>query len=239
MSRGLSPSRGSSATSLSSPRRPNAENNNNRTPLTSWSRLIQHQTSSMSSASAPPPPSPPGKSKPIDPILRNALRYTISAKEYQLLHQYLLSRTPVVKKRSIHPKRYDAIVKGPDDYNVAAFRAALRLGVVTLSGLKAWEVIKSRLLSRGTVKRCVPSICLLFFSRQRRRVQRDLGIDAVAATNPVYPYGSHPMSGLAALSLSYFSSTASYDAFLCASARAFSAMKRARFAGGTREYRVR
>src|SRR4051812_3777901 len=103
----------------------------------------------MSSASAPQP-SPSGK--PIDPILRNALRYTISAKEYQLLHQYLLSRAPVVKKRSIHPKRYDAIVKGPDDYNVAAFRAALRLGVVTLSGLKAWELIKTRLLSRGPAK---------------------------------------------------------------------------------------
>lgn len=111
----------------------------------------------MSSSSASvPQPSPPGKPKPIDPILRNALRYTISAKEYQLLHQYLLSRAPVVKKRSIHPKRYDAIVKGPDDYNVAAFRAALRLGIVTLSGLKAWEVIKTRLLSKGTVQKYEP-----------------------------------------------------------------------------------
>ncbi|KAF7443828.1 hypothetical protein A1F94_009922 [Pyrenophora tritici-repentis] len=105
----------------------------------------------MSSASAPPPASPSGK--PIDPILRNALRYTISAKEYQLLHQYLLSRAPVVKKRSIHPKRYDAIAKGPDDYNVAAFRAALRLGVVTLTGLKAWELIQTKLLSRAPAKK--------------------------------------------------------------------------------------
>jgi hypothetical protein len=104
----------------------------------------------MSSASASPPP---GKLQPIDPILRNALRYTISAKEYQLLHQYLLSRAPVVKKRTIHPKRYDAIAKGRDDYNVAAFRASLRLGVVTFSGLKAWELIQTKLLSRGTAKR--------------------------------------------------------------------------------------
>merc|ERR1712137_519765 len=101
---------------------------------------------------------PPSKAQSVDPILRNALRYTISAKEYQLLHQYLLSRAPVVKKRSIHPKRYDAIVKGPDDYNVAAFRAALRLGVVTLSGLKTWEIIKTRLLSRGTVKKTQPRV---------------------------------------------------------------------------------
>ena len=162
ISRGLSfrPKDHGHQLAYSYPRPPHAEHNNNRTPLTSWSRLAQHQTYSMSSASAPQPSPPPGTPKPIDPILRNALRYTISAKEYQLLHQYLLSRAPVVKKRSIHPKRYDAIVKGPDDYNVAAFRAALRLGLVTLSGLKAWEVIKARFLSRGTVKRYA-FICLL------------------------------------------------------------------------------
>ena len=85
--------------------------------------------------------------------MRNALRYTISAKEYQLLHQYLLSRAPVAKKRAIHPKRYDAIVKGPDDYNVAAIRASLRLGIVTFSGLKAWELITTKLLAREPVKR--------------------------------------------------------------------------------------
>jgi hypothetical protein len=107
----------------------------------------------MSSASAPQSSPSPGKSQPIDPILRNALRYTISAKEYELLHQYLLSRAPVVKKRTIHPKRFDAIVKGPDDYNVAAFRASLRLGVVTFSALKAWELISTKLLSRRTMKR--------------------------------------------------------------------------------------
>jgi hypothetical protein len=113
----------------------------------------RYQTSSMSSESVPQPSPSSGKDQPIDPILRNALRYTISAKEYELLHQYLLSRAPVVKKRSIHPKRYDAIVKGPDDYKVAAFRASLRLGVVTFSALKAWELVSTRLLSRGTVKR--------------------------------------------------------------------------------------
>lgn len=77
-----------------------------------------------------------------------------------MLHQYLLSRAPAVKKRSITPKRYDAIVKGPDDYNVAAFRAALRLGLVTLTGLKAWEVIKTRFLSRRAVQRYNQSILL-------------------------------------------------------------------------------
>jgi hypothetical protein len=106
----------------------------------------------MSSPSAPQP-SPSGKPQTIDPILRNALRYTISAKEYELLHQYLLSRAPAVKKRTLHPKRFDAISKGPDDYNVAAIRASLRLGIVTFSGLKAWELISTKLMSRGQAKR--------------------------------------------------------------------------------------
>lgn len=106
----------------------------------------------MSSAGASQSP-PSGQPQPIDPILRNALRYTISAKEYQLLHQYLLSRAPVVKKRTINPKTYEAIAKGPDDYNVAAIRASLRLGIATFSGLKAWELITTKVLAREPVKR--------------------------------------------------------------------------------------
>jgi hypothetical protein len=100
--------------------------------------------------------SSPSASQPtptVDPVLRNALRYTISAKEYELLHQYLLSRAPAVKKRTPTPRRFDAISKGPDDYNVAAIRASLRLGIVTFSGLKAWELINAKVLARGSAKR--------------------------------------------------------------------------------------
>lgn len=103
----------------------------------------------MSSASAAQSP-PPGDQ--VDPILRNALRYTISAREYQLLHQYLLSRAPAVKKRTLHPRRYDALAPGSDDYTVAAVRASLRLGLATLAGLKTWELVKTRLLARGPVQ---------------------------------------------------------------------------------------
>ena len=103
----------------------------------------------MSSASAPET-SPPA---PIDPILRNALRYTISAREYQLLHRYLLSRAPAVKKRTINPKKYESIAKGTDDYNVAAIRDSLRLGVLVLSGLKAWEFASTKILARSSEKR--------------------------------------------------------------------------------------
>jgi hypothetical protein len=35
-----------------------------------------------------------------DPILRNALRYTISAREYATLHKYVISRSRALKKRA-------------------------------------------------------------------------------------------------------------------------------------------
>jgi hypothetical protein len=113
----------------------------------------RRDTASMSSSSESPSPVPGER---IDPILRNALRYTISPREYQLLHQYLLSRAPAVKKRTINPRRYDAISKGPDDYNVAAVRASLRLGLATFTGLKTWELVTTKLAARGTVQRYLP-----------------------------------------------------------------------------------
>ena len=111
---------------------------------------IPRDTASMSSSNASQSP-PPGEK--MDPVLRNALRYTISPREYQLLHQYLLSRAPAVKKRTINPRRYDAIAKVPDDYTVASVRSSLRLGVTTFTALKTWELVKARLLARGSVQR--------------------------------------------------------------------------------------
>ncbi|EAT90765.2 hypothetical protein SNOG_02553 [Parastagonospora nodorum SN15] len=104
----------------------------------------------MSSSSSPSPDKAQTQTQTIDPVLRNALRYTISAKEYELLHQYLLSHAPAVRKRTPHPNKFDAISQGPDDYSVAAIRASLRLAVATLSGLKAWELVNTKLLRRGT-----------------------------------------------------------------------------------------
>ncbi|KAK5653000.1 hypothetical protein OQA88_9286 [Cercophora sp. LCS_1] len=49
------------------------------------------------SRSAGPPVS---ASSTTDPVLRNALRYTISAREYALLHKYVISRSRVLKKRA-------------------------------------------------------------------------------------------------------------------------------------------
>lgn len=113
-----------------------------------------HYPSNMSSSSVSSSPGRPGsKEKDVNPIVRNALRYSLSPREYQLLHQYLLSRAPAVRKRTLPPKQYDAIAKGGDDYNAAAIRASLRLAVVAFSGLKAWDLVKTRLLARGQPKR--------------------------------------------------------------------------------------
>lgn len=76
----------------------------------------------------------------MDPILQNALRYTVSAKEYKLLHDYLLSRAPAVKKRTPPPKKYEAIVESKNDFNVATVRLALRVFVGTYAGFKGWEL---------------------------------------------------------------------------------------------------
>ncbi|TKA50729.1 hypothetical protein B0A55_12745 [Friedmanniomyces simplex] len=90
--------------------------------------------------------------RPIDPISRTALRYALSPREYELLHQYLISRAPQrVQKRTLDPKRYEKITKSKTesgDYNVAAMRDALRVFVAAFVGLKGFEVVTSKLASR-------------------------------------------------------------------------------------------
>jgi len=93
-----------------------------------------------------------GSSRPrnIDPVLRNALRYTVSAKEYKLLHQYLISRAPrPVQKRTPAPKRYEDVVKSTDEYFAAAIRASARIWIGTFTALKLWEVVQEKVLMRG------------------------------------------------------------------------------------------
>ncbi|THY37925.1 hypothetical protein D6C98_10556 [Aureobasidium pullulans] len=81
----------------------------------------------------------------LDPVTRNALRYTVSAKEYELLHQYLVSRAPSVQKRALPPKKYEAIVESKHDASISTVRASLRVFITAYSGLKAWDVISRRL----------------------------------------------------------------------------------------------
>lgn len=94
-----------------------------------------------------PPPSP---AKKIDPILRNALRYTISAKEYETLHQYLISRSPpAIQSRAPPPRNYSSIVRSNNDFNAAAIRVSSRIFIATQVGLKIWGLITIYVLGKG------------------------------------------------------------------------------------------
>ncbi|KAL1301775.1 hypothetical protein AAFC00_005972 [Neodothiora populina] len=87
-------------------------------------------------------------SKPhIDPILQNALRYTVSAREYRLLHEYLLSRTSATRKRTPQPRRYEAIVEhqSGSDFNVTTVRLALRIFTAAYVGFQGWDYVMRRI----------------------------------------------------------------------------------------------
>ena len=89
-----------------------------------------------------------------DPILRNALRYTISAKEYETLHKYIISRSKVLKRNAPSIAKVEKMVERPgrDDYNASAVRDSVRLFLATGAGLKAWSVIKERMLGGQSVR---------------------------------------------------------------------------------------
>lgn len=118
------------------------------------------------------------KSKPrsvVDPVLRNALRYTISAREYETLHKYVLSRSRLLRKRMPSVNTVEKYMDGGstrrssitdrdtsrgngkgkgkekatnnkgDTYNARAIRDALRVFVATGLGMKAYETVMARL----------------------------------------------------------------------------------------------
>ncbi len=110
-------------------------------------------------ASTAPSARTPKRPGYIDPIVRNALRYTVSAKEYKLLHRYLISRAPAVRKRTPAPPQFEAIVRsgadvgggggGGESYNVTAVRVSLRVFASTYTALRIWEVVSARLMGGG------------------------------------------------------------------------------------------
>ncbi|OAQ73591.1 hypothetical protein VFPPC_01271 [Pochonia chlamydosporia 170] len=99
--------------------------------------------------SSPPAAGKGAPSPPVDPILRNTLRYTISAREYATLHKYILSRSKALRRAAPTPASVDKALqpqkKGGDDYNAKAVRHALRVFVATMVGMKGWEAISRRM----------------------------------------------------------------------------------------------
>lgn len=95
-----------------------------------------------------------GGSGTCDPVMRNALRYTISAREYATLHKYILSRSKVLRKATPTPTAVEKALQpkdtppGVEDYNVKTIRHALRVFVAAWVGKKGWDAVLSR-LGRG------------------------------------------------------------------------------------------
>ena len=83
-----------------------------------------------------------------DPVLRNALRYTISAREYASLHKYILSKSKTLRRATPSPAAAEKVLqpnpKG-DDYNVKAVRHAIRVFATTFVGMKGWEMVLRRM----------------------------------------------------------------------------------------------
>ncbi|TGO45833.1 hypothetical protein BOTNAR_0635g00010 [Botryotinia narcissicola] len=104
---------------------------------------------------APEAPKPPrdriSAKSTDDPILRNAIRYTISAKEYETLHKYIISRSKVLKRNAPTVTKVEKLVERPgrDDYNAAAVRGSLRLFLATNAGLKIYSLITEKFMGAG------------------------------------------------------------------------------------------
>jgi hypothetical protein len=105
----------------------------------------------MSSTDAPSTTGGGGGSKmstTADPILRNTLRYTVSAREYAALHKYILSRSRTLRRAAPSPSSVDKALqpkKGGDDYNARAVRHSLRVFAATWLGMATWEKIQRRM----------------------------------------------------------------------------------------------
>ena len=87
----------------------------------------------------------------------NVLQYALSTREYELLHDFLVKRSPKAVQKRVPLSKPSA----HHDYNPAAFRSAVRVFLATATGLKSWELISERLLSRGKSKRQAVRIAYL------------------------------------------------------------------------------
>ena len=110
-------------------------------------------------------------SSKLDPVLQNTLRYTISAKEYKTLHEYLITRSPcAIRRRAPPPPKYAALFKDKDESNAATVRASLRIFLATQVGLKIWDLITTYILQRGKPRKYIRLVYLSWYSVSKARI---------------------------------------------------------------------
>ncbi|EPS28843.1 hypothetical protein PDE_03789 [Penicillium oxalicum 114-2] len=107
----------------------------------------------VSATTAAPAPGPDDTPN-VHPVVRAALRLSLSAKEYRVLHSLVVSRAPGAQNKIILPSRYDAIVHSKNRRNEAAVRTSLRVFVGTGATLNLLEAIVSRIRG-GTAQKKV------------------------------------------------------------------------------------
>ncbi|KLU87266.1 hypothetical protein MAPG_06267 [Magnaporthiopsis poae ATCC 64411] len=104
-----------------------------------------------------------------DPILRNALRYTVSAREYATLHKYILSRSRVLKRNAPSVETVARIVNGDSGGGgAAAARSSTAAGgEVTATGVELASAVEgssssSRAASGKGKKQQDPTVATTF-----------------------------------------------------------------------------
>ena len=81
----------------------------------------------------------------MHPILQNALRVSLSAKEYRTLHTIAVERAPSIQKKLPSPSSFDVMAQSKNRHSEAALRASLRLFVGSGAVLKLIEIVMSRI----------------------------------------------------------------------------------------------
>ncbi|CAK7263747.1 hypothetical protein SEPCBS119000_000642 [Sporothrix epigloea] len=109
--------------------------------------------SSASAAATPRPPASNATSSyttPNEAILRNALRYTISAREYAALHKYILSRSKLIRRRAPTVEQVARIMNGPSALPPSKATLSTRSPITSKSD--------SRGISKGKKKEILPEL---------------------------------------------------------------------------------
>ncbi|KAJ6108514.1 hypothetical protein N7523_009837 [Penicillium sp. IBT 18751x] len=104
----------------------------------------------MSTPDASSGPSAPGQTATVHPIVRNALRISLSVKEYQALHNVAVKRVPSLKDKLPSPSHYESMANPKNRHTEAALRTSLRVFVGSGVAMKLVEVVMKRI--RGDTK---------------------------------------------------------------------------------------
>lgn len=91
-----------------------------------------------------------GGAADLHPVVRHALRLSLSVKEYRILHDVAVKRAPSLEYKLPSPSRYEAMANPKNRHSEAALRTSLRIFVGSGIALKLLEMIMSRVRGDAT-----------------------------------------------------------------------------------------